>query len=52
MVQINIRNLTVLPKNNMTIYAHGYNILKVNGGVAQMLFPVEFKSDRQRKLYH
>lgn len=48
---INIRNLPVLPKNNMTIYAHGYNILKINGGVAQMLFPVEFKSDRQRKLY-
>jgi hypothetical protein len=51
MTQINIRNLPVLSKNNLTVYAHGYNMLKINGGVAQLLFPVEFKSDRQRKLY-
>jgi hypothetical protein len=49
--QINIRNLPALPKNNMVIYAHGYNILKISGGVCQVLFPVEFKSERQRKLY-
>lgn len=46
-----INNLPTMVKNNMVIYAHGYNMLKINGGVAQLLFPVEFKSDRQRKLY-
>lgn len=48
---IHLTNLPTLAKNNLTIYAHGYNMLKINGGVAQCLFPVEFKSERQRKLY-
>jgi hypothetical protein len=49
--QINIRNLPTLTKNNLTVYAHGYNMLNIKDGVAQMLFPVAFKSARQRTLY-
>lgn len=49
--QIRLSNLPALQKNNLTIYAHGYNILKISGGYAGLLFKVEFKSERQRKLY-
>ena len=49
--QINFRNLPTLLKTNLTIYGHGYNILKISNGVACILFPVEFKSVRQMQLY-
>jgi hypothetical protein len=51
MTQMRFNNLPTMTKNNMTIYAHGYNVLKVSGGVATMLYNVEFKSERQRQLY-
>lgn len=35
---INLRNLPVLAKDGLVIYAHGYNMLKINGGVANLLF--------------
>lgn len=33
-----LMNLPQLSKNNMVVYAHGYNMLKINGGVANLLF--------------
>jgi hypothetical protein len=37
-VQLNLRNISSLPKNNLTIYSHGYNILKIQNGLANVIF--------------
>ena len=37
-VQLNLRNIPLLPKNNLTIYSHGYNILKIQNGYANLIF--------------
>lgn len=37
-VLLNLRNIPSLPKNNLTIYSHGYNILKIQNGLANVIF--------------